>query len=174
MSPGSLPIDPKRPGRRPAKTRTAPISMIKIPIPIRILPKPLMSVSSPPRSESHSRPRLCRGATIPLRRQSRTEPPPPYARRRSLSRGGLNQLLRDLDGIQGRPFSQVVSHDPEVEAVGNGLVLADAAHEHLVLPRHVDRHRIDPVDRVVVEQDPGRLAENGAGLIGRQLLLGLD
>src|SRR5437867_10866973 len=184
MSPGSLPIAPNRPGRRPAKTRTAPISTITIPIPIRILPKPLRSVgmtsvsgrwqSVLPRSESRSGPQPSREATIPLHRQSRMEPPPPYARLRSLSRGGLYQFFRDLDRVQGRPFTQIVRHDPEVEAVGDGLVLADAAHEHLVLPRHVDRHRIDLVDRVVVEQDPRSLAEDRARLVGRELVLGLD
>ena len=49
-----------------------------------------------------------------------------------LLRKERQQQLRDLDGIGGGSFAEVVGDAPEVEAVGDGGVAADTADEDLV------------------------------------------
>src|SRR5919199_5590885 len=61
----------------------------------------------------------------------------------------LDEELRELDGVRGGALSEVVSHDPEIQAALVRGVAPDAADQHLVPPGGFDRHRIAPACRVV-------------------------
>jgi len=71
-----------------------------------------------------------------------------------------NQNLGDLDGIERRAFAQVVRYNPEIEAVGDRIILANSADVSGVFTGRIDRHRIDILFRGVGQDDTGRFAQN--------------
>jgi hypothetical protein len=46
----------------------------------------------------------------------------------------IMQHLRYLHGVGCGTLAQVVGHDPAVQAIGLGIIPADAAHKHFILP----------------------------------------
>jgi hypothetical protein len=54
----------------------------------------------------------------------------------------FQQVFGDLYGIGSRPFSQVVRHDPKVQAVGLTFIPPDPPDEYLVLPMGGNRHGV--------------------------------
>ena len=69
------------------------------------------------------------------------------------------QFFRYLNGVQGRPFAQIIGNDPEVQAIIHGIVLADAADKGVVLPLRVERERIFVIGEVIDDLDTWRLAQ---------------
>ena len=68
-----------------------------------------------------------------------------YTRGRSPPRSQqlrAHELLGDLHRVERRALAQVVGDDPQVEAVLDGDVLADAADVHRVLALGVERQRV--------------------------------
>src|SRR5690606_4545868 len=65
--------------------------------------------------------------------------PRPWRRSLSRARSGrgfhvvLDQMLRDLHGVQRRALPQIIRHAPEIQAVFHGRILAHAGDEHIVL-----------------------------------------
>jgi hypothetical protein len=46
----------------------------------------------------------------------------------------FHHIFRYLYRIVGGSLSQIVSHDPEVEAAGNRKIFPDSADKHIILP----------------------------------------
>src|SRR3954468_22292596 len=84
------------------------------------------------------------------------------------------QQLRDLDGVEGRAFPQIVGDAPEVEAVLDGRILADAADVGGIFADRLDRGDVAAVLALVDEHHPGGLAQYVLRLLGRYLALELD
>ena len=81
-----------------------------------------------------------------------------------LLRKERQQQLRDLDGIGGGSLAEVVGHAPEVEAVGEGGVAADAADEDLVPALGIQGHGIDSGRRVILQDTARRRGNDGTDL----------
>jgi len=71
----------------------------------------------------------------------------------------LEQFFRNLNGVQGRTFAQIIGNDPEVQAIFHGIVLADAADKGLVLPLRLERERVFVVGKVIDDHDSRGLAQ---------------
>uniref|UniRef100_A0A0N5A007 LigA n=1 Tax=Parastrongyloides trichosuri TaxID=131310 RepID=A0A0N5A007_PARTI len=87
---------------------------------------------------------------------------------------GLVQQLGDLHGVQRRALAQVVGHDPQVQAVLDRRVLADARHIDGVLARSVDRGDVAVVFLLIDDLNAGRLAQDFARLVRRDRTVELD
>ena len=85
----------------------------------------------------------------------------------------VDEHFCDLDGVQGGTLQELVAANEDVETalVVSGDVLADAADEHVVHAGGFHGHRIDLVLGIVAELDAGRGGEDGARLLGRDLVL---
>ena len=51
----------------------------------------------------------------------------------------IDERLRDLDGIESRALAQIVRHHPEVQAVLDSRIFADAAHISGKIAHALDR-----------------------------------
>ena len=49
----------------------------------------------------------------------------------------LQQLFGDLHRIEGGTLTDIIGHNPEVETIGNAVVLTDTAHEHGIISGRV-------------------------------------
>ena len=89
---------------------------------------------------------------------------------RGAAAGGLeiiaNQNLGNLDGVESRAFAQIVCHDPEIEAVGNRIVLANSPHVGCILASGLDGHGIDVVFRLIRNNDARSFAQYGFDIRG--------
>src|SRR6266850_1755355 len=72
----------------------------------------------------------------------------------------LHPCFCDLDGVGGRPLSQIVRYDPDIESVRNALVATEASDEYLILFVRPDRHRIDRLADVILHTNTGGLPED--------------
>src|SRR3954468_18106772 len=77
----------------------------------------------------------------------------------------LAEQLGELHRVGGGALSEVVAHDPQVQAALVRGVAADAAHQHLVAAGGVDGLRIDAVGGVVEHDDAREAAQQLAALI---------
>ena len=83
-----------------------------------------------------------------------------------LQPAAIDQNLGDLHRIQRRPFAQIVGHDPEVEAVVDRGVFADAGNIGRVLARRLVRGDVTAGLAPVDDQTAGRLPQDLAGFVG--------
>ena len=74
----------------------------------------------------------------------------------------LDEDFGDLDGIERRPFAEIVGDDPHVEAMWDGGVAADAADIDRIFAGRFGRGHIALVGAVVDDRDAGRLAQHCA------------
>ena len=44
----------------------------------------------------------------------------------------LQQLFGNLDGVEGGAFSNIIAHNPHIDAIINGFVFTDATHKNFV------------------------------------------
>src|SRR5262245_29520656 len=92
--------------------------------------------------------------------------------------GGLdmiaNQNLRNLDSVESRAFAQIVRDDPEIEAVGHGIVLADSPHVGCILANGLNGHGVDVVFRLIRNNDAWSLAQYGFDIRYGEFFLRLD
>lgn len=76
----------------------------------------------------------------------------------------------NLDGIEAAALADIVGDYPEVEAVFNGVVFADAANEGVVLSGSIDGERVHVFCGIVVHLNARSLRQNDAGLLGGDLV----
>ena len=86
----------------------------------------------------------------------------------------LEQFLGDLHGVERRALAHVVGHDPEVQAVFNAFVLADAPHKGGIVADAVGGHGVHEFARIVENLHARSLGEHDPGFLGRDLLFGFD
>ena len=84
----------------------------------------------------------------------------------------LDQELGNLHGVGRGALAQVVAGEPEVEGALLVGVAADAADEDVVAAGGVERHRVPAVGGVVDDDHAGRLGEQGAAVVRREVLAG--
>src|SRR3954471_11684450 len=84
------------------------------------------------------------------------------------------EQLGDLDRVERGALPQIVGDAPEVEAVLDGRVLADAADVGGIFADRLDRRDVSAVLALVYEHDAGRLAEDVLRFLGGNLALELD
>jgi hypothetical protein len=53
-----------------------------------------------------------------------------------------DQNLGDLDGVERGAFAKIVGNHPEIEAIRDGVILANSANKSGVLSGRIDGHRI--------------------------------
>ena len=61
-----------------------------------------------------------------------------------------NEFLRNLHGVGRRAFADIVRTAPEVDSVFNGEIAAETTNIDGVCIRGVDRHRVDALFRIVL------------------------
>lgn len=66
-----------------------------------------------------------------------------------------DEVLTNLDCVEGCALLDLVTAEPEGQAVVAAGILADAAHIDGILARAVDGHRVAIVARVVNDDDAG-------------------
>ena len=86
----------------------------------------------------------------------------------------LDHVLGNLQGVESSAFANLVAADPEVQAVLDGLVLADAADFDIVLAGREERHRVDLLGRVVANDGTREGVDGLAGRLNADLILELD
>src|SRR5215210_853640 len=94
-----------------------------------------------------------RAVPLPIRFADRED----YSRR--LLQMPTPQQLRDLNGVQCRALAQIIRHAPEAEAVVDGRVLADAAHERRIFADAFDGSYIAAVLALIDQHHAWRLAQ---------------
>src|SRR5262249_34774649 len=85
-----------------------------------------------------------------------------------------NQNLGNLDGVESCALAQIIRHDPEIEAIGNRIVLTNSADVSRILANRVDGHGVNIVFRLIGDDDPWRLAQDGFDICRGELFLRLD
>ena len=85
-----------------------------------------------------------------------------------------DEVLADLDGVEGGAFLDLVTAEPEGEAVVAAGVDADSSHIDGILARTVDGHGIAVAARVVHDDDAGSELQGCTGLLGGDGFLALD
>ena len=60
-----------------------------------------------------------------------------------------HEQLGDLNGVQGRALSKLVSYHPKVQGMVVRKIFTEAAHKAIVLAGGKDRHRVKPLVRIV-------------------------
>src|SRR5580692_12137678 len=75
----------------------------------------------------------------------------------------VNKAFRDLDGVQRRPFAQIVRHNPHRKAVFHRRILADARNIRRILACAFDGRDIAAVFAAIDDEHAGRLAQDFAG-----------
>ena len=86
----------------------------------------------------------------------------------------LHEFLSDLHGVKGSALAHVIGDNPHIEAVLDGVILADAAHECIVLAHTHGSVRVHEGTGVVINLYAGSLGEKQPAVLGRKLLLGLN
>ena len=86
----------------------------------------------------------------------------------------LQKLLRDLYGVRGRSFADVVRDDPDVDAVFNGVVSSDSADVNFVSSRSIQCQRINVVLHIVLNDESRELPEALDHILKLKRLLELD
>src|SRR3989338_10950664 len=86
----------------------------------------------------------------------------------------LNQYFGDLDSVQRGAFAEVIRNNPEVQAVGDGFILPDAAAKRVIFAGGVQGQRVTVFRDVVNDGHAGRLGEQGDRLGAGDFLFGFD
>src|SRR5438132_8437972 len=85
-----------------------------------------------------------------------------------------DQNLRDLHSVCRRSLAQIISHDPDIEAIRHSRIAAYAANEDLVTPREVERQRDLAFSNIIHYHNPRRLTSGFAGQLGRDGFVKID
>jgi hypothetical protein len=71
-----------------------------------------------------------------------------------------DELLGNLDGVEGGAFADLVADHPDVESGGHGAVLADAADEDFVAAGGEGWHGVDLAVGLVEDDDAGGFGQD--------------
>src|SRR5208337_1026873 len=86
----------------------------------------------------------------------------------------IDEGLCDLDGIQSRALAKIVGHDPEVQAMLDSRIFADAAHISGEIAHALDRRDVAAILGLINHKKPRRLAQNVSRLFRRDRPFELD
>lgn len=91
-----------------------------------------------------------------------------------LDKAAIDEQLGDLDGVQGSTLAQVVGDHPDVEAVFDSCILANARDVSRILARGFIWRDVAAVLALVYDEAAWCIAQDVAGLVGSDLVFEFD
>lgn len=82
-----------------------------------------------------------------------------------------NKVFRDLHGVGGSPFPQIVRDHPHVQGISLGLVPAYTPYENLVFFVRVDGHGIGIGVWIILYRYPGHIVQELADILKVKILV---